>query len=47
MVELVYTGDLKSPGESLAGSSPAIRTISKIQNLRKFRMFDFIEFEIF
>ena len=29
MVELVYTGDLKSPGESHAGSNPASATILK------------------
>ena len=28
VVELVYTADLKSVGVSLAGSSPATRTIS-------------------
>ena len=27
MVELVYTGDLKSPGDSLTGSSPVSGTI--------------------
>lgn len=40
MVELVYTGDLKSPGESHAGSNPAVRTFRKLE-ISKSRFFRF------